>query len=180
MHVEQCRWEWRFVLNPNLIVSAFFASCWFRTACLAMRTCRLSESGHITAFKILESTARVSGGLAYHTYKILGSNNNKKPPKSTKNSTKPLFQTLHPLALLDGISEVVCFQLSLKSSQVLVWGKMEVLWHGFLLHAWASRKNVPFESRSPVAVSRYESAVQGLWSPKHTSPTRKHCSLTHL
>lgn len=46
MHVERRRWECRFVLNPNLSVSAFSASYWFRTVCLTMIICRPSESGH--------------------------------------------------------------------------------------------------------------------------------------
>lgn len=90
MHVEQCRWEGRFLLNLNLNVSVVFASFCFRTICLAIRTCRLSGSGHLAAFKVLESTARVARELAYHTHKILSSNNNKKIPNPPKPAQNPL------------------------------------------------------------------------------------------
>lgn len=168
MHIEQCRWEGRFVLNLSLNVSVVFASCWFRTVCLAIRTCRLSESGHITAFKVLESIAREAGELAFHAHKILSSNNNKSP-QMHQNQHKTLFP--NPLSI--GFSRWYLwnclFPVELKSSQILVWRKRESLCYGLLLHAWAFLKIVPFESRTPVAVSSYESAVQGLWSPKHTS-----------
>lgn len=96
MHIEQCRWEGRFVLNLSLNVSVVFASCWFRTVCLAIRTCRLSESGHITAFKVLESIAREAGELAFHAHKILSSNNNKSP-QMHQNQHKTLFP--NPLSI---------------------------------------------------------------------------------